>query len=1628
MSLHKYALVLFLSLWAALGLQGKIGVEHQMQLGNPSTATDDPSNHVNYLIQRAQYAMDYNAGNGQPNWVSWDLTSEDIGGSGRSDFQQDTTLPAGFYQVLTSDYSGSGYDRGHMCPSADRTVTVADNKVVFYMSNMIPQTPDNNQGVWANFENYCRSVANEGNELLILCGPGGFGGSRLPSNAAAIPGYTWKIVVVVPVGAGMAIDRIDSNTRVIAIKIPNIAGVRSDPWQNYLTTVDQLEADTGFDFFTALPLPLAALLESKLDGQPVTGIPVITSPPVTQTTVVGGTASFSVTATGDAPLLFQWFKDDAIIDGATSSVLTLTNVSASDMGSYDVVVSNAVGSTTSTSAKLVLLGLPPVVTSSPVSQTVNDGSNVTFAVSVSGSPTITYQWRKDGSALAGATSSTLTLLNVQADHIGLYDVVISNSVGTTLSNAATLDVQPVAPSITGQPANQTPGTGGSASFTVVAIGTEPLTYQWFKDGNALANTGIVSGADSATLRLVGVSAADVGSYAVVVTNALGSATSNAASLAITAPPPSTVNWNFGTSTAPSASPSSGLTDDISGGLLTQGNNNGTTALLTTTSASGSYAGASGANNAGAAARIGALNTAAGGSAYFEWTLAPSAGKRLSVTGLSFGMRSTSTGPQAYTVYTSVDNFTTPVAGGTITANGSWSLHTPAFTNLLGDTGTAITFRLYGHSGSGSASANTANWRMDDLKVTVTGVYPPPVAPVVSSVSPANGANSVSVSTPITVTFNEAVSFTGPWFTISSAKNGTIAAAVSGGPTSFTLTPPVHFDHTDIITVSVNSAQVVDQASGTIHGTGITSWSFDTADYVPPSPPSITTQPLSQTVNAESSVSFSVIAEGTAPFSYQWRKDGAPVTGNNSAASATLTLTNVSPSDNGSYTCLVSNLAGSDLSQAASLVVNLVPPTVTSQPQGRMSELGGTVSLSVTASGTGPLSYQWRKDGQPLIESATISGVNLPVLALAGLVATDTGSYDVVITNVAGMTTSQAATVLVTDAVPEAIYWDFTTASPTRGLPAEVTGGSVTQGNNNGTTVLLTTTSASSGYAGVSGTFNAGAAARIGALNTGAGGSAYFEFTLTAPADKQLAVSAIAFGSRSTGTGPQAFALFSSADNFTAPLSSGILANNSSWRLLSASLPGVTSSAGESLTFRLYGYNGTGSPSANTANWRIDDLTLTVGLLAIPPVPPAITEQPQAQTVNVFADAYFTVGATGTGPLSYQWRKDGASISDNASASTATLMLGNVSIADAGIYDCVITNIAGSALSEAAVLTVNKVPASVSLANLSQRYDGTPRLVTASTTPEGLTLVITYDGLLTAPTLPGTYEVVATVEDADYTGSASGILHISTTALVRHLNSLNGDVDGSVQVTSAESITLNSNAGIYGDLLVAGTPNLRIQGNVTLGGTIDASGSATPANATVTLNGNALLGHLVRRVDAATLPVVAAPLAPAGTRSVSINQQGQTAGDFATLRDLTLNSNAGSIALPAGAYGSLTVNGASSVILGVEGSTEPAVYHLQRLTLNGTSRLRLAGPVIIVLANGVSVNGLSVGEATHPEWLTLKVSSGGLTLNSNATLSGTVVAPTGTVTLNGNSILTGRVIADSLVVNGNALLKEPELVE
>ncbi len=259
------------------------------------------------------------------------------------------------------------------------------------------------------------------------------------------------------------------------------------------------------------------------------------------------------------------------------------------------------------------------------------------------------------------------------------------------------------------------------------------------------------------------------------------------------------------------------------------------------------------------------------------------------------------------------------------------------------------------------------------------------------------------------------------------------------------------------------------------------------------------------------------------------------------------------------------------------------------------------------------------------------------------------------------------------------------------------------------------------------------------------------------------------------------------------------------------------------------------------------------------------------------------------------------------------------------------------------------------------------------------------------------------------------------AVVRHAPVVNGRVEGSVRQLTGEAVTLNSGAVVTGDLLVPGTPTVTRNGSPTFGGVVEGGGSAQPSGYAVTLNSSAQLGRLVTRMDAVSLPAVAPPPASAGTRSVVINSPGQSAGDFATLRDLTLNGNVGVVSVPPGTYRNMTANSGSGFALGVAGASQPAVYNMAALTINGASELRVVGPVVLTLGSGLNVNG-AVGSTGNPLWLTLKVASGGVTLNGGSSLRGVVFAPSGTVTINGSSGLVGTAFCDRLIVNSGGVLQ------
>jgi DNA/RNA endonuclease G (NUC1) len=272
------------SFTVATGAAPAYPADVHLTMGNPSDAAADLFTPNNYLMVKPELTLSYNRDRGTPNWVSWHLADEWIGTLERNDtFRPDPQVPAEWYRVTQLDYQASGFDRGHMVPNADRdpATSMPINQATFLMTNMIPQSPDNNQGPWANMENYLRTLL-PANELYIVAGGSGTGGTgsngftnTIANGKVTVPAQTWKVVLVLPKASGDDTNRVTADARTIAVIMPNVQGIRtsnSSDWLSYLTTVDAVEALTGYDFFENVPDAIENAIEAGTNGANPPGV------------------------------------------------------------------------------------------------------------------------------------------------------------------------------------------------------------------------------------------------------------------------------------------------------------------------------------------------------------------------------------------------------------------------------------------------------------------------------------------------------------------------------------------------------------------------------------------------------------------------------------------------------------------------------------------------------------------------------------------------------------------------------------------------------------------------------------------------------------------------------------------------------------------------------------------------------------------------------------------------------------------------------------------------------------------------------------------------------------------------------------------------------------------------------------------------------------------------------------------------------------------------------------------------------------------------------------------------------------------------------------------------------------
>jgi uncharacterized protein YpmS len=698
----------------------------------------------------------------------------------------------------------------------------------------------------------------------------------------------------------------------------------------------------------------------------------ILAQPQAQSVVIGGNAQFSVGAAGLPPLRYQWQFNGATIPNATNATYTLSNVQLSNGGNYAAVVSNGLGAATSAVAVLTVL-VPPTITAQPQSRTNTAGTIATFGASVSGSGPLSFQWQFNGANITGATDSNLTLNNIQPNDAGNYRVVVTNSAGSVTSGVAVLTVW-IPPGITSQPQSRTNFVGTTAGFDVAANGTAALTYQWRFNG---AN---IAGATGLNLTIGSVQASDAGNYSVVLTNAAGSVTSAVAILTVWIPPAIIAQPQSRTNVVGT---SAGFTVSSSG-----------TAPF---SYQWQFNGANIAGAIGASLTIGNVQTSDAGN--YSVVITNVAGSVTSGAALLTILTppAIATQPQSRTNLVGTSAGFSVAASGTAPLSYQWQFNGA---NISGATGTSLTLNNVQASDAGNYSVivTNAGGSIASAAAVLTVWVPPSIVS-----QPQSRTNVVGTSAAFTVAPNGTAPFayqwqfngaditgaTGPTFTIGNVQTsdaGSYAVVVTNSAGLVTsaaailtvLVPPaIAIQPTSRTNVAGTSAGFSVAATGTtpisyqwqfnganIPGATATSLTLnnvqasDAGNYAAVVtnaggaitsaiavltvwvPPSIASQPQSRTNVVGTIAAFSVAANGTAPFSYQWQFNGANISG---ATGATLTIGNVQSSDAGNYTVVITNSAGS-LTSAAALLTVWVPAAIITQPQSRTNSASQPLAL------------------------------------------------------------------------------------------------------------------------------------------------------------------------------------------------------------------------------------------------------------------------------------------------------------------------------------------------------------------------------------------------------------------------------------------------------------------------------------------------------------------------------------------------------------------------------------------------------------------------------------------------------------------------------------------------------------
>ena len=813
----------------------------------------------------------------------------------------------------------------------------------------------------------------------------------------------------------------------------------------------------GSNLISALLTPPVALRIAPATALTFTGPFGGPFRPAAQTFVLtnDSNAPLSWTVANPAPWLNVSPASGNLLNGgpAATVILTLTEAASSlPVGSYAATLWFTNVNQTNLNERLgqsrvVNLDVvaPPAITSQPTNQTVIQGMTASFSVGTASNASVFYQWQYDNGLfvtditddvdVSGSSASTLVIRNTTPDDEGAYSVVVSNSAGTVSSEEAFLAVFPWRPVISSQPLDQKVLEGQMVTFTVVAIGKEPLYYRWQRNGSSLSDGGNVSGAASSSLTLHSASLAEAGTYSVAVGNAFGVVASSGAVLTVidvTSPETTLTTAYAFTGGSDGANPNALLRVANGGfyGTAQHGGVNvaGTVFHMTTAGAVTSIYTFTGGDDG--ATPFAALAQGPDGS-FYGTTYQGGAYDNGTV------FRVTTSGVLSNLISLNITNGDLPYAG--LTLGNDLSFYGTTYQGGAGHLGTAYRIStqgklttLYSFSNgpeggflaAGLLPAGDGNFYGTTYKGgaygqgTVFQITADGALSTLASFDKANGAFPLaelvqdSDGTLYGTTTRGGAGNDGTVFRISPAGVLTTLYSFAGGSdgsypaaallqssdgnfygttayagayglgTVFRMAPGgalttlVAFDG---YTGANPQAALVEDADRSLLGTTQNGGASDNGVIFRLSfsgAPQITSQPASQTVYSGDPVMFSVADFGATPLSYHWRKNGTNLVDGGTLSGSTnrvLTFTRVTTNDIGNYSVLLSNDVGSTNTASALLQVLTGPPQITSQPVSQAVFVGDNLVFSVGVAGPRPVFYQWQRNGTNLVEGATLSG-------------------------------------------------------------------------------------------------------------------------------------------------------------------------------------------------------------------------------------------------------------------------------------------------------------------------------------------------------------------------------------------------------------------------------------------------------------------------------------------------------------------------------------------------------------------------------------------------------------------------------------------------------------------------------